>query len=266
MLFGPTFNCWSRWHGSGARRPWADSSSHPCRRLLTPPESRGCCSRSDIPKCYEPPCNNPPVQERAGTVMRRVSLTFVLGVAIALDPRLVQTTPARSRSSTGRPRASSIVRFRIRRRSRKRRRRSRPTRATLRASSTSASRSPARGSSAKRLRRSRAGSRSSRTTRCCCDGAGIGIFPSVNSIGPSPISRAALASTARSTASGITSESSSTCAESLLRPPHRLPGRSPSPRIRASSRVPPTGCGCRSVAPVAARKRKRCSIAGPNHD
>ena len=35
------------------------------------------------------------------------------------------------------------------------------------------------------------GSRSSRTTRCCFDGAGIGIFPSVNSIRRWPISRAA---------------------------------------------------------------------------
>ena len=194
--------------------------------------------------------------------MRRASLTFVFGVAIAFGPRSAPSRPARSRSSTGRPRASSIARFQIRKRSRKRRRRSRPTRAALPGSSTSASRSRAPGSSAKRLRRSREGSKSSRTTRCCCDGAGIGICQSVNSIGPWPISRAAVASTARSTASGITSGSSSTCAESFPRQPRRLPGRSPSPRMRASWPVPPTGCGCRSAAPVVVRKRKRCSIAG----
>ena len=30
----------------------------------------------------------------------------------------------------------------------------------------------------------------------------------------------------------------------------------------ANSRVPPTGCGCRSAAPAAAPKRRRCSIDG----
>jgi tetratricopeptide (TPR) repeat protein len=46
------------------------------------------------------------------------------------------------------------------------------------------------GSSGRRSRRSRAGSKSSRTTRCFCDGADIDIFRSANSIAHSPISRA----------------------------------------------------------------------------
>ena len=44
--------------------------------------------------------------------------------------------------------------------------------------------------------------------------------------------------------------------------PHRSPRRSRSHRTPANWRVPPTGCGCRSAAPGAARKRRRCSIGG----
>ena len=59
-----------------------------------------------------------------------------------------------------------------------------------------------------------------------------------------------------------TSVSSSTCAETLRRRPHRSPRLSRSPRMPASWRVRRTGCGCRSAEPVAAGKRRRCSIGG----
>ena len=85
---------------------------------------------------------------------------------------------ARSRCNTGHPRAWSIARSPIRTLSRAREPLWRPIRRTSRASSTSAWPSPVRGSFAKPSRRSREGSRSSRRTRCFCDGAGIDIFPS----------------------------------------------------------------------------------------
>ena len=85
---------------------------------------------------------------------------------------------------------------------------------------------PVRDSFAKRSRRSHEGSRSSRRTRCFSGGAGIDIFPCVNSIARSPTSRAAAPLTARSTASGTTSVSSNTSEETLLTRPHRSPRRS----------------------------------------
>ena len=86
----------------------------------------------------------------------------------------------------------------------------------------------------------------------------------MNSIGPSPISRAAR-DRQHDLRHLVSPRDRPVRARRFLpRQPHRLPGRSPSPRIRASSLGPPTGCGCRSAAPVAARKQRRCSIAGPN--
>jgi hypothetical protein len=77
-----------------------------------------------------------------------------------------------------------------------------------------------------------------------------------------PISHAAAGLTRRSTASGITSESFSSCVESSPMRPRRSPKRSRSHLTPASSPVPPIGCGCRSAAPAAAPTRRRCSIAG----
>ena len=59
-----------------------------------------------------------------------------------------------------------------------------------------------------------------------------------------------------------TSALSTTCAETLPRRPQRSPRLNRSPRMPASWRVRRTGCGCRSAGPVAARKRRRCSIGG----
>ena len=107
-----------------------------------------------------------------------------------------------------------------------------PIRRASRASSTSAWPSPVRGSFAKPSRRSHVGSRSSRRTRCSSDGADIDICPYVNSIARPPISRAAAPSTARSTESGTTSVSSSTCAGTLPRRPRRSPGSADRPGCR----------------------------------
>jgi len=131
------------------------------------------------------------------------ALTSIIAAVITLGLRLMRARQACNRCNTGHPRAWSIARFPIPTPSRAREPLSRPTRGTLRASSISASPSPVRGSFAKPSRRSRGVSRSSRTTRCFSDGAGIDIFPCVNSIVRSPISRAAAPSTARSTESHI---------------------------------------------------------------
>ena len=123
--------------------------------------------------------------------MRRRSLTFVLGAAIALGPSLgaVQTgtQSVQYRSPAGveyrsLPDTEAVTK----------------AQAALAADPRNVARIIDLGvaqSGARQFREAIAtftrGSRSSRTTRCCCDGAGIGICRSVNSIGPWPISRAA---------------------------------------------------------------------------
>ena len=124
--------------------------------------------------------------------IHRAALTFT--IARGDHPRVCARCGPDRRAVGAIPvtrRASSIARSLIRTPSRPRAPRSPPIRRTSLASSTSASPNPARGSFARPSRRSRAGSRSSRTTRCSCDGAGIDICRSVNSIARSPISRAA---------------------------------------------------------------------------
>ena len=176
--------------------------------------------------------------------IQRIALTLTIGSAIFLGPALdarqtgVQSLQYRS------PEGVDYRSLPIRMPSRAPEPRSTPLRGTSRASSTSASPSPVRGSFAKPSRHSHEGSRSSRRTRCFSDGAGIDIFPCVNSSARPPTSRAAAPSIAQST-DCTTSVSPSTCAETLPRRPGRSRRLSPSPRMPASWRVPRTGCGCR---------------------
>ena len=167
----------------------------------------------------------------------------------------MRARPARNRCNTGHPRAWSIARFPIRTPSRAREPLSRPTRRTFRASSTSASPSPVRGSFAKPSRRSR-GARDRADQRAVLRWRGHR-YLSVREFDR------AFADLTRggaidSTIYGIWYHLGvvQSCAETLPRRPPRSPRLSRSPRTPANWRGPRTGCGCRSAAPVAARTAK----------
>src|SRR6266850_1707791 len=140
-----------------------------------------------------------------------------------------------------------------------------PFGATSTRSSRWASPNRASGSIVKRSRRSRAVSASRPITRCCIAGAGTGICPRGNSIARWMTYNAAPNSTARSTASGITSASCGSCVETSAARWTRSPARSPCHRTRRSGQARRTGCGWRYHAQAATPKRRRCSIAIPTH-
>src|SRR2546423_10648320 len=190
---------------------WVGEPREECRASMAQDDRLGDLG-GELPHAIEQPARGFAAvqrQRRTSGAMRHAAIWRPCPPYSAFSRHSVCCSP----SSTAHPAASNIGPSATPARSPVPRARSRPIPATSTRSSRWASRNRACGSTAKRSPRSPAGSASRPTTGSCIAGAGTGICPRGSSTRRWMTCSAAPNSTARSTASGITSASCASCVE-----------------------------------------------------